>query len=52
MSDWIDCMNALEPELLEVTIRSEKPTIVNISVKCSSRSHLNHTRGLSCHSCI
>ena len=26
MSDWIDCMNALEPELLEVTIRSEKLT--------------------------
>ena len=25
MSDWIDCMNALEPELLEVTIRSGKP---------------------------
>ena len=41
MSDWIDCMNALEPELLEVTLRSGNPpprTGVKCSIKCSCRS--------------
>ena len=51
MSDWIDCMSALEPELLEVTIRSYNPRVEK-SIKCSCRSRAFLTAGGGTERCL